>query len=266
MNSPSTRGLKADPELTRAAAELLRAVGSEAMAEQISVAWHTRLTSTAGLARPSQALVLLNPKLVAFPTEIDRTLRHELAHLLAFARKRGRRIPAHGADWKQACVDLGIPGESRCHTLPLPRRQVNRRHVYRCPRCGLLLRRARSIKPRRRLACHDCCKKFARGRFDERFEFIKVLPHAGNNRAALHPASGASRLESMVQQTLNFLFSMKESTKDKITGAINETSGKIKEKVGAKTNDPNLQDQGTGEKVKGKIQSKIGDIKKVFEK
>ena len=58
---------------------------------------------------------------------------------------------------------------------------------------------------------------------------------------------------------------MKESTKDKIKGAVNETSGKIKEKVGQATNDPNFQDQGTGEKVQGKVQSKIGDIKKVFE-
>ncbi len=59
---------------------------------------------------------------------------------------------------------------------------------------------------------------------------------------------------------------MKESTKDKISGAINETTGKIKEKIGEKTNDPDLQDQGTGEKIKGKVQDKIGDIKKVFEK
>ena len=58
---------------------------------------------------------------------------------------------------------------------------------------------------------------------------------------------------------------MDESTKDKIKGAINETTGKIKEKVGQSTNDPDLQDEGTAEKVKGKVQSKIGDIKKVFE-
>ena len=59
---------------------------------------------------------------------------------------------------------------------------------------------------------------------------------------------------------------MKESTKDKIQGAINETAGKVKEKVGEATNDPNLHDEGTGDQVKGKVQSKIGDIKKVFEK
>ena len=59
---------------------------------------------------------------------------------------------------------------------------------------------------------------------------------------------------------------MDESTKDKVKGAVNETSGKIKETIGAATEDPDLQDEGTGEKVKGKVQSKIGDIKKVFEK
>ena len=58
---------------------------------------------------------------------------------------------------------------------------------------------------------------------------------------------------------------MEESTKDKVKGAINETTGKLKEKVGEATNDPGLQDQGASEKVQGKVQSKIGDIKKVFE-
>ena len=59
---------------------------------------------------------------------------------------------------------------------------------------------------------------------------------------------------------------MEESTKDKIKGAVDETSGKIKEKVGEATNNPDLHDEGTAEKVGGKVQGKIGDIKKVFEK
>ncbi len=59
---------------------------------------------------------------------------------------------------------------------------------------------------------------------------------------------------------------MKDSTKDKVKGAVNEASGKIKEKAGAVTGNPNLQDEGTAEKAGGKIQGKIGDIKKVFNK
>jgi uncharacterized protein YjbJ (UPF0337 family) len=62
------------------------------------------------------------------------------------------------------------------------------------------------------------------------------------------------------------LIAMKESTKDKIKGAVDETSGKIKQEVGKATEDPNLHDEGTSEEVGGKVRSKIGDIKKVFEK
>ena len=195
--------LQADAPLTRMAAGLLRAVGCAELAGRVSVVWHRRLTSTAGLARPQSAQVLLNPRLRAFPDEVDRTLRHELAHLVAFDRARARRIAAHGPEWRQACGDLGIPGESRCHTLPLPRRQVERRHVYRCPRCDFRLRRVRPIKARRRLACLDCCKRYAGGRFDRRFVFVKVPPGKGRVEPTIHPASDTARAEIMVQSTFN---------------------------------------------------------------
>ena len=264
---PKPRPRQGDPDLTRQAAALLQAAGGgDELAGQVSVVWHGRLTSTAGLARPLDALVLLNPRLKMFPDEVDRTLRHEVAHLLAFARAGGRRITAHGPEWKRACADLGIPGEERCHTLPLPKRRVNRPHIYRCPRCHFLLRRVRPIKAQRRLACLDCCKRHARGRFDGRFVFVKVRVDAADNFLQLNPAPFAVQSETGVQQTFNLSFPMKESTKDKIQGAVNETSGKVKEKIGGATKDPNLQDEGTGEKVKGKVQGKIGDIKKVFEK
>jgi uncharacterized protein YjbJ (UPF0337 family) len=42
--------------------------------------------------------------------------------------------------------------------------------------------------------------------------------------------------------------------------------GKIKEKVGRLTNDPDLEGQGIGEKIAGKIQTKIGQLEKVIEK
>ena len=141
----------------------------------MAVRWNRRLTTTAGLARYAQAEVSLNPQLKEFPDEIDRTLRHELAHLLAHERAGRRRIAAHGPEWRQACADLGIPGESRCHNLPLPRRRLERRHTYRCPSCAFVLQRARPVdRRRRRLACHECCQRHAGGRFDARFEFVKV--------------------------------------------------------------------------------------------
>jgi uncharacterized protein YjbJ (UPF0337 family) len=59
---------------------------------------------------------------------------------------------------------------------------------------------------------------------------------------------------------------MKSSTKDKIKGSLREAKGKVKEESGKAVGNPNLRDRGTDEKVAGKIQKKIGDIKRVFEK
>lgn len=59
---------------------------------------------------------------------------------------------------------------------------------------------------------------------------------------------------------------MKDSTKDKVQGGAHELKGAVKEKIGRTTNDPDLEAEGTDEKVGGKIQKKVGDIEKVFEK
>lgn len=59
---------------------------------------------------------------------------------------------------------------------------------------------------------------------------------------------------------------MKDSTKDKVEGQAHDLKGALKEKVGRATNNPDLEAEGTGEKVSGKIQKKVGDIEKVVEK
>ena len=59
---------------------------------------------------------------------------------------------------------------------------------------------------------------------------------------------------------------MSESTKDKIEGKTQELKGTLKEKIGRATKDPDLEDEGTAERIGGKVQKKVGDIEKVFEK
>jgi CheY-like chemotaxis protein/uncharacterized protein YjbJ (UPF0337 family) len=59
---------------------------------------------------------------------------------------------------------------------------------------------------------------------------------------------------------------MKDSTKDKVIGTMHELKGKVKEKAGRAKNDPALENEGTDEKIGGKIQKKVGEIEKVFEK
>jgi len=42
--------------------------------------------------------------------------------------------------------------------------------------------------------------------------------------------------------------------------------GKVKEVIGELSNNPKLEAEGAGEKIAGKAQKKIGEIKKVFGK
>lgn len=59
---------------------------------------------------------------------------------------------------------------------------------------------------------------------------------------------------------------MDDSTKDKVEGTLHDLKGTVKEKLGRLTNNPPLEEEGTDEKVAGKIQKKVGDVEKVFEK
>jgi uncharacterized protein YjbJ (UPF0337 family) len=59
---------------------------------------------------------------------------------------------------------------------------------------------------------------------------------------------------------------MKPSTENEIAGKVHEVKGNVKEKVGRLTNNSDLEAEGIGEKIAGKVQKKIGQVEKVFEK
>jgi len=153
-----------DFALEEKAREMLRPLNADELAASIHVEWNARLFSAAGRADFRRKLVSLNPRLREHDAEeIDRTLRHEVAHLLAQFRAGRRRVPPHGTEWRNACRDLGIADESRTHSLPFPIQRRVRRHLYKCPRCGKEFPRVRRI--RRAVACLDCCRKFNQGKF-----------------------------------------------------------------------------------------------------
>ena len=58
--------------------------------------------------------------------------------------------------------------------------------------------------------------------------------------------------------------SMDSSTTDKVKGTAREVAGKVKEETGKAVGNPDLQDRGTTEKTAGKVERKVGDVKKVF--
>jgi len=59
---------------------------------------------------------------------------------------------------------------------------------------------------------------------------------------------------------------MKSSTKDQAEGAFHEVKGAVKEIAGIISDNPLLEAEGSDEKIAGKVQGKIGQVKKVFGK
>jgi predicted SprT family Zn-dependent metalloprotease len=164
-STPSFVLLGRDATLEAKAREILCTLNAAELASAVHVEWNARLFSAAGRADYRRKLVSLNPRLREHDAaEIDRTLRHELAHLLAQFRGGRRRVAPHGAEWRKACRDLGIADESRTHTLPFPIKRRSRPFLYECPRCRKEFPRARRIK--RAVACLECCRKCNRGKFD----------------------------------------------------------------------------------------------------
>ena len=113
-------GADSDAVLTAQVRAWLVILGASPLAGIVHVRWNARMRTTAGTAHPSTGRIDLNPRLCGVGAgEVERTLRHEAAHLLAHWRAGRRRIQTHGPEWRQACADLGIPGETVTHTLPL---------------------------------------------------------------------------------------------------------------------------------------------------
>jgi SprT protein len=159
-------------DLETKARDLLCSLGAARIATELCVEWNSCLKTTAGRADYRRKLISLNPRLLEHSAETDRTLRHELAHILAQFRAGRSRILPHGNEWRAACRDLGIADEKRCHNLPFPVSARARRYLYECPNCKCDFHRVRRI--RRAVACLACCRAHNRGEFDARFRLRLV--------------------------------------------------------------------------------------------
>jgi predicted SprT family Zn-dependent metalloprotease len=161
-----------DPGMTAWCQEQATSFGLPELARKVRVTWNPRMRTTAGRAWWPTRAIEMNPKLKAFDeAEIWRTLKHEFAHLLAYERCGRRRIDPHGEEWRVACAELGIAGESPYHSLPLKRRRMKRNHAYACPSCLSVITRVRPL--RRAVACYPCCRKFNGGAYHDRFRLIR---------------------------------------------------------------------------------------------
>lgn len=59
---------------------------------------------------------------------------------------------------------------------------------------------------------------------------------------------------------------MNPSTNDQIDGKFHEVKGSVKKLAGQVADDPGLEAEGSVENLAGRIQKKVGQVEKVFEK
>jgi len=88
------------------------------------------------------------------PEEMDdfiNTLLHETAHILVKERFgsyiNGRKIAAHGREWRVIMFDLGITNVKRCgsSTILNEIRKKVAKHTYTCKDCGTVIPRQRKL-------------------------------------------------------------------------------------------------------------------------
>ncbi len=153
--------------------ELAQRAGCRGLTNTLGVYWNPRLKTTAGLACYERKAILLNPKLLEINIrEVQKTLRHELAHFIAQYRAGRKKIAPHGLEWQLACRELGIPDETSCHNLPFKPRRLPHRHFYECRACGTIMGRVRPVK--KQVACLRCCRKHNGGQYHDRFRFVVI--------------------------------------------------------------------------------------------
>lgn len=152
----------------------LRSLATDSLINKIKVFWNNRLVTSAGLARLDTYSIELNPLLLEHSyKETLRTLKHELAHLIVYVRYGDRRsLAPHGKEWRQACCDVGIPGETASHDLFTRKRKQKTKYLYICPHCQTHIERVRKIKTVS--ACYICCRKHNRGQYDPRFKLKEI--------------------------------------------------------------------------------------------
>lgn len=164
-----------DPALTAWCAESARNLSLPELSRRVRVSWNSRMQTTAGRAWWPDRRIELNPKLKdCAAEELWRTLKHELAHLVAYERCGKRRIEPHGMEWQAACAELGIPGEQPFHNLPFKRRRMKRNHAYICTNCFATIHRVKPLK--RAVACYVCCRQHNGGHYHDRYRLIEKKP------------------------------------------------------------------------------------------
>ena len=130
--------------------------------------WDTRSTKRFGVCDYSERVIKLSEKLVRLNDEaqVRDTILHEIAHALV-GQGHG-----HGHVWQRQAVAIGAKPE-RCYSAT-ETQMPETKYVASCPNCkasrGFTRLGRSTITGQRKMACGPCCKRYAFGRYDDRFK------------------------------------------------------------------------------------------------
>lgn len=114
-----------------------------------------RYRTTAGTANFQRWSICLSAHVLDDLEKLERTLKHEYAHLLAFARFGARRGRGHGPAWRACMHELGEPPEVY-HRYEVQRNQARQEVHYRCVQCGVTIVRRRQLPKRKKYSHRGC--------------------------------------------------------------------------------------------------------------
>lgn len=140
-----------------------------------TLVWNSRLRASAGRFVPgSRKFFRVAPPTIEVASylkdeieaekHIRDTLAHEMIHYWLWVR---RRPYGHTEEFY---AKMKLIGTSRYN--PVPKRRPPK-YLYRCPGCEKTFPARRKLGP---LACLQCCKEKAGGKFDVRFKLEMVIP------------------------------------------------------------------------------------------
>ena len=132
---------------------------------RVRVEWSARMTRSLGRAYPERRLVRLHPDLRRRPSLRRAVLCHELAHIAAWEKSRGRSRP-HGPEWTHLVRAAGFDPALRARVpaaSPPGASAPRPRWIHRCPVCQFR-RTARRPVPAWR--CARCVEDGLPGRLD----------------------------------------------------------------------------------------------------
>jgi len=92
--------------------------------------------AVAGRACYSRWMLKFNPDIYSRHQDdfSNRTVPHEIAHLIAYVLNAGKRPKPHGFEWQQVMIKLGVKDATRCHHYNIEglARRRERPYIYSC--------------------------------------------------------------------------------------------------------------------------------------